>query len=216
MGQIITQYDLSSISRVFITHWHADHVFGLGELDLYAILTSLQDIPIYMDEKIRNEFDNVFGYAKRLQVIPFNATEKIVTPDVTIVPLSANHETPTVGFFIVPHNGEQTLAYFPDTQSLPLETVTYLKDKVDIFVIDGTWGNSYPTNNGIPIPRGHMTIGDAAHEACRIKSQQTIITHFGTHTFRDGTLIPQPIKVLEDEADRYGVKLAFDGLRIIL
>ena len=216
MGQIITQYDISSISRVFITHWHADHVFGIGELDLYAILTSIQNIPIYMDEKICDEFENVFGYAKRLKVIPFNVTDKIVTPDVTIVPLSANHETPTVGFFIAPNNGSQTLAYFPDTQSLPSETVAYLKDEVDIFVIDGTWGDSYPTKNGIPIPRGHMTIADAAHEAYRIKSRRTIITHFGTHTFRDGTLIPQPLKVLEEEADRHGVELAFDGLRIIL
>lgn len=216
MGQIISDYDITSISRVFITHWHADHVFGISELDLYAILTNTQKIPIFMHEQLLEDFQNVYGYVQHLEVIPFNMKDEIITTDIKVVPIPANHEILAVGFFLTSRYDGTTLAYFPDTGPLPEETVTYLKDRVDIFIIDGTWGSAYPTRGGKTIKRGHMTIADASQEARRINSRRTILTHLSSHTYQEGTLIPQKLGFLKKVAEQNGVEIAQDGMRFTL
>ncbi|MFQ5821489.1 MAG: MBL fold metallo-hydrolase [Candidatus Heimdallarchaeota archaeon] len=216
MGQIISEYDISSIARVFLTHWHADHVFGLGDLDHYAILARVQKIPIFIHEELLAEFQNVYGFTQRLEAIPFKVKVEIVTPDMTIVPLYANHETLTVGYFLIPRERSSTLAYFPDTRFLPEETVAYLRNKVTTLIIDGTWGSTYPTINEKVVTRGHLTIADAAREARKINSQRTLITHISPHTFQEGTLKVQKLKFLEEVADSHGVELAYDGMRFTI
>jgi len=216
MGQIIADYDIKSITRVFITHWHADHVFGISELELYAILTNTQKIPIFIHEQLLETYQNVYGYVQRLEVIPFNMEDEIVTSDIKVVPIPANHEIITVGFFLISRSDGTTIAYFPDTGPLPEETVAFLKDKVDIFIIDGTWGSAYPTRGGNIIQRGHMTIADASQEARRIKSRRTILTHLSSHTYHEGTLITQNLAFLKKVAEQNGVEIAYDGMRLTL
>ncbi|MFX0030594.1 MAG: MBL fold metallo-hydrolase, partial [Candidatus Hermodarchaeota archaeon] len=132
---------IKSVDRIFLTHWHYDHCFGLGAFPLLFELGiwKISRMDLYLPEEFTQYFENVgFSWAKnRYNLHPLKPGDIIKIPGVTLEVVKTTHSVGSVGYIISTYN--TTFAYLVDGVIPPKRTINRLKEiKLDFIILEGT------------------------------------------------------------------------------
>lgn len=191
---------IGRIHAVAYTHGHADHLFGLDDLRIFAEYLG-HDLPVYctrpVEERIRRCFDYAFdpvarqypaGGVPRLAFHPI-ATEPFAALGVRVVPIPLCHgRYHVLGFRI------GNMAYCTDVNAIPPESERLLQS-LDVLVLDCLRRRPHAT---------HFSLDEAVAVAQRLGAKRTLFTHMCHDLDHDATNAALPP----------GMELAYDGLKI--
>ena len=189
------------IDNLIFTHWHYDHVGGLGELEYMVQLLTKTALPTFASpytlESIGREFEYMMYCLARCELNPF---EELELDGVKYTPLPVTHAPGTYGYLI--ETDETRLFYASDTGKLPPETAERIQG-VDILAMDATYWkeNGYPQN--------HHSVQECIEEGLELDAKMIYLTHLCMHYSEPVTLVQ-----LEDYLKQYGGRVApaSDGL----
>lgn len=204
LRQQLTRYQSFQVDQVFMTHWHYDHFGGLGELEYYVRLKRKKPIKLYLPPSAISQFEDAFpSLSDVFAVEAWEFGKHYTLKECDITPLPAAHGVETAGFLMTTAN--KSLAYFPDTAGLPIETMQKLNG-LGWFVCDATFtGDNW-------FPNSHMSIDEAVELGRKINAENTVLTHLAIH-------YSEPMTVCDLQtylADYQNVFLAYDGMKFVL
>lgn len=165
LTDLAERFPTGSISAIFLTHYHMDHVQGLFHLRWGKNVS----IPVLGPDD-PNGCDDLFKHPGILQFLsPPVHFEPVIINGISITPLPLNHSKPCNGYLI--DSGMHSLAYLTDTLNLPLATQQFLqKMQPQVVVVDC----SYPP---IPNPKNHNSLTEALDIINTIKPKTAYLTH---------------------------------------
>ena len=207
------------IDRIFLTHWHYDHCFGLGafhELGSHGTWKK-EIIDLYLPEQDMQYFENIgFSWAKeRYNINPIIPGDIIELPDFVFEVVKTNHTFDSVGYIIkTTHNA---FAYLVDGIVPPVKTIDRLKENnLDFIILEGTVDE-------LTLPEGetiedwkNFSITEAVAFWKTLNIPKCILTHTSFHRWKIDKLLagltPEERKAFEN--NNPGLKFAYDGLRL--
>ena len=190
------------IHTVIYTHEHADHLFGLDDLRIFANYLG-HDLPVYCTEnvesRIRKAYDYAFDDATRHYqagglpklVLQRVGTEPIEILGARITPIPLQHgRYSSLGFRF------GNVAYCTDTNGIP-EASRELLQGLDVLILDGLRHRPHPT---------HFSLEEAVETARQLRPRRTLFTHICHDLEHEATNAILPP----------GMELAYDGLVVPL
>lgn len=203
---------IKRVDRIFVTHWHFDHVWGLGALGEPPSLAGWPPIEVYVPRQVIYHFDQELAYIKeRINVHPIQPSEQFEFPDANWEVVKTTHTSHSVGFIV---NASKKLAYLVDGVTPPTETMKRLKD-LDILILEATVDKLLPR-------KGEKWMNFSLQQAVDFWRQtgvkKCILTHISCHTLKKGRLIAglSHKERLEYETRNPGLKFAYDGMRVTI
>ena len=190
------------IHAVIYTHEHADHIFGLDDLRIFASYLG-HDLPVYCNEvverRIRTAYDYAFDDATRhyqagglpklaLQSVGTEPME-ILGTRITPIPLQHGRYS-SLGFRF------GNVAYCTDTNGIP-GTSQMLLQGLDVLILDCLRQSPHPT---------HFSLEEAVETAQELRPRRTFFTHICHDLEHEATNAILPP----------GMELAYDGLVVPL
>ena len=210
---------IKSVDRIFLTHWHYDHCFGLGAFPLLCELGIWKKsrMDLYLPEQFIQYFENIgFSWAKnRYDLHPLKPRDIIKIPDATLEVVKTTHSIGSVGYIISTTN--TTFAYLVDGVIPPKMTINRLKEiKLDFIILEGTVDKLF-------LPKGmsfqewrNFSIFDAVDFWKTLDIPKCIITHASFHSWNINKLVagisPNERNAIKEKNP--GLSFAYDGLRI--
>ena len=191
--QVLT-FGVERVDAVFLTHPHADHIFGFDDVRRFSTLQD-QHIPVYGSPDtvglMRIKFDYVdrpgYGFESVPRVRFTEQDGPVSVGDATITPLPVWHGKEKIYGFRIDGDGRR-LGYIPDCNRIPVDTLRLL-DGMDAMILDGLRPEEHPT---------HFSIDQCVEQLARIGAKQSYITHLthnsGHHDLQarlgDAVLVP--------------------------
>lgn len=166
LPDLAERFPSGSLSRILLTHYHADHVQGLLPLR-WGVNTRLDVI----GPSDPQGFDDLY---KHPGIFDFACTAQAFTPlvfgELQIIPLPLNHSRPTLGYCL--EVGDARIAYLTDTVGLPSPTLDYLRARPPtVLVVDC----SHPPRDVRPTHHNDVRLALEIHAA--VRPARTILTH---------------------------------------
>ena len=192
---------VNSIDNLIFTHWHYDHVGGLGELEYMVQLLTKVQLPTYGSPYTLESIGREFAYMTYcLSMQEWQPFEELELDGVRYTALPVTHAPGTYGYLI--ETTDTKLFYASDTGRLPAQTAERVKG-VDIVAMDATYWkeNGYPQN--------HHSIQECIEEGFELDAGKIYLTHLCMHYSEPITLAE-----LEEYLKQYDgrVEAAADGL----
>jgi phosphoribosyl 1,2-cyclic phosphate phosphodiesterase len=196
---------IEKLDRFILTHGHSDHITGMDDLRRFCDLRGGAALPVYSTAE---------GLARILAIYPYAIAERPISKgypafELIEMPPILEWEQSSIHSTLLPHGGVNTLglvfqerasgrrlAYYTDCKRVPREAVELARG-CDALVLDGLRPLPHPS---------HLSIPEAVAIAAEIGARQTWLlhlTHLSDHAATEAGL-PE------------GVRLAYDGLRIVL
>lgn len=204
------------IDRIFLTHWHYDHCFGLGAFPELASHGTWKKtiIDLYLPEQDVSYFNTIcFSWAKsRYNLHPIKPGNVIKLPDVSIEVVKTTHSIDSVGYIIT--TSFNKFAYLVDGIIPPATTIDRLKEaELDFIILEGTVDELIPREG---IPWFNFSISEAASFWKSLNVPKCILTHASFHSWNVNKLVAgiTPIERKTFEEKNPGLTFAYDGLRI--
>lgn len=197
----VLSFGVGRVDAVFLTHPHADHIFGFDDVRRFSALQE-GHIPVYGSaetiRQMRVKFDYVdkgYNFESVPRVLFTEQEEPAKVGKATVTPLPVSHGNDTIFGFLVEGDGKR-LAYIPDCNGIPDSTLGLLEG-LDVMILDGLRPEPHPT---------HFTISESIKQLARIGAKRSFITHL-THSSGHHEL-----------QDRLGesATVPWDGLKIVL
>lgn len=197
----LVEAGVSSVDAVWITHCHADHIYGMD--DLRAISARhRRTLDVFTGAECRHTLERTFDYIfseytpppgttkPRLRLRTVEPLDEVEAGSIRLRALPVRHGPMTVLGF---RTGG--LGYVTDAKTLGPGTREALEG-VDVLVLNALWfGNPHPT---------HLNVEEAVELAEEIGARRTYLTHI-THRVRHAELE----RSLPDH-----VRPAYDGLTV--
>lgn len=191
------------IHAVAYTHEHADHLFGLDDLRIFAEYLG-DDLPVYCTEAVERRIRTVFDYAfdPAARAYPAGGVPRLVLRRIEpnrpfdvlgaeVLPLALRHgRYDVLGFRL------GRLAYCTDTNGIPDETAALLGG-LDVLVLDALRRREHAT---------HFNLEQAVAAARRLAPARTLLTHLCHDLAHEPTRRALPPEI----------EPAYDGLRLRL
>ncbi len=126
----VSGHNLSKDTDVFVTHAHADHLYGLkSKSKKYATAETFEIYEQIVQKPTQNR-------------VPVRVGEKVKIGDITVVPLNAGHMLGSVQFLI--ELPEKTVLYTGDVNCVStLTTQQADAARCDELIIEATYGNPF-------------------------------------------------------------------------
>ena len=203
-----------SIKNILVSHSHLDHL-GLDEIVpcYLPFTTARNNIHIYGNEvvlsKIRNYHEDFAS--KGVQLFKLNLYSKVKIGNYNVVPFRSKHMDKEESMIFLIENNRKYYLHSYDAGCVGEDAFDYLKKndvKIDCAVFDCTYGllkEEY---------YAHMNLNQVVRECAKLRGANIFTDRtkvFITHICH---LAAVPHEELCLEASKYGVNVAYDGLRI--
>ena len=190
-----------SVDDLLFTHWHFDHVGGLGELEYMVQLVTKQALPTYASPYTLASIANEFAYmAYCLDATEVYEGDTIVLDGVRYTALPVTHAPGTYGYLI--ETDDTRLFYASDTGKLPEQTAERIRG-VDVLAMDAT----YWKENGYPASQ--HSVQECIEEGLGLGVGKLYLTHLCMHYAEPITLAALNEYLLQYDGQ---VEAASDGL----
>jgi phosphoribosyl 1,2-cyclic phosphate phosphodiesterase len=198
----VLRFGVKRVDAVFLTHAHADHIFGFDDVRRFSTLQE-QHIPVYGSPETIRLMQGKFEYVNRcsysFESVPrvhfIEQIQPVETGGAVVMPLPVKHGQDTVYGFRIDENGTR-IAYIPDCSLIPDATLCRLKS-LDAMILDGLRPQPHPT---------HFSIDEAVKMLHQIGAGRSFITHL-THDSEHHALQAR----LGDD-----VTVPWDGMQVVL
>ncbi len=172
--QVLT-FGVTRVDAVFITHIHADHIFGFDDLRRFCYMQKMV-IPVYgsgatmdgMREKFRYVIDESIWRHSAPQVTfnDMSPRDRVQVGELEVQPVEVPHGPMTVYGYIIRH-GAKKVGYVPDCSALESPVVEQFQ-AVDVMILDALREAPHPT---------HLCLPQAVDLLQQIGAPQSYITH---------------------------------------
>jgi phosphoribosyl 1,2-cyclic phosphate phosphodiesterase len=199
---------IRQIDRIFLTHWHFDHVAGLGALHEPSSIEKWPRIELYLPHQLAYHFDQELSYLKsQFDLFPIAPGDRWEFPDAAWEVVKTDHTDHSVGFVV---RARKKFAYLVDGITPPPETLARLQD-LDFVILEATMDE-------LDEEWKNLTLEQAM--ACweRIAAQECILTHLSCHRWKKGQLLAglSYEERRQYETNHPGLRFAYDGMAILL
>jgi len=163
---LVERFAPGSLSAIFLTHFHPDHVQGL-----FHLRWGLGEaIPVYAPPDAEGCAD-LYKNPGLLAFRPVSEFYPVVVEGLAFIPLPLAHSKPTFGYAVQDETGRR-FAYLTDTFGLPQKTEGFLRAfQPTSLALDCT----YP--DGIEGPHNHNHLADALRIAEAFEPGKVWLTH---------------------------------------
>jgi phosphoribosyl 1,2-cyclic phosphate phosphodiesterase len=195
---------IEHLDAIFVTHCHADHVFGLD--DIRPINFRRGALCCFASERTWRDIKQVFSYIfkptayKGLpQIVPHTIEGTFSIFGLKVEPLEVTHgRLPVTAFRFEQANGNSSVscAYVTDCNLIPDQTLERLTG-LDLLILDGLGFREHPT---------HLSISQSLSYIEQLKPERALLTHI-SHDLKHEAVsreLPQ------------NVALAYDRLQVEL
>ncbi|MHA1972305.1 MAG: MBL fold metallo-hydrolase [Candidatus Hodarchaeales archaeon] len=203
---------IDTIDNILITHWHYDHIAGLGTLREVSMLAEWKNIDVYVPEGVSFHFKQELAYIERaINIHPINVGDTIKLEDISLKVVKTTHTENSVGYII--KGTQQEFAYLIDSVIPPPKTIDVLKkSRLDFIVLEGTIDNEEKVEGF-----NNFTVKEAIDFWKSLDIEKCILTHLSCHRYK-GKLVSG---MLHEERSRFeknypGLLFAFDGLSLVV
>jgi phosphoribosyl 1,2-cyclic phosphate phosphodiesterase len=195
--QVLT-FGVERVDAVFITHPHADHIFGFDDIRRFSDLQQ-GHIPVYGSPEtmaaMRKKFDYVDEPSHSFGGVPRVAFTEMTKPvrvgDALVTPIRVKHGEADIYGFRVDADG-QGLAYIPDCSGIPPESFQTLEN-LDVMILDGLRPGCHAT---------HFSIEQCVEHLQKIGARRSFLTHLAHHSDHESLQASLPS----------GIEVPWDGL----
>lgn len=196
--QQMLREDVQSLSAVWITHEHNDHIIGLDDVRPFNFM-SHQDMEVYATPRVIKEVKKRFSYifetnpypgAPRIRLIEVDKALAFDCHGLTALPVEVIHgRLPVLGFRL----GD--VAYITDAKVIPAGELAKLQE-LDTLILNALHHNPH---------HSHFNLSEALEIVEQLQPRQTFLTHISHRMGLFEKIEPQLPK---------GVHLAYDGLKV--
>jgi phosphoribosyl 1,2-cyclic phosphate phosphodiesterase len=196
---------IRKIDYIFITHWHYDHVAGLGELGEPASIGKWDKIKLFLPEQDVTRFENELSYLKKIfNIEPVSPGFITEIDGIKFKAVKTNHSHDSLGYLI---EYNKRFAYLVDGIRPPDETIEYLKN-TDTLILEATMDELDEDWHNWDIRRAVDFWKETGIKEC-------ILTHMSFHSWKNGMLTAG---FSESERkhimrDNPGLLMAYDGMK---
>lgn len=197
---------IANISNIIITHWHYDHIAGLGAIGHPQVMCGWDPIDIYVPENLMDHFDNELAFLKkRIKLHPIRPGATIKFPDFDCQVVKTSHTENSIGIIA---NSKIRVAYLVDTSMPPDDTCKKIRG-ADVLVLDATF-------DSIDTEWRHFAIQDAINFWKSTSIPHCILTHLSCHRWENSRWIAglSHTQRVALEKQNPGLQFAYDGLRV--
>jgi len=199
------------ICNILITHWHYDHIAGLGTLREVNHLAKWESIKVYVPEQVIFHFDQELAYLKpALNIHKIKVGDIINLQDFSVEVVKTEHIDHSIGFIL---SNIKRIAYLVDTTYPSEETRSKLKN-LDIIIMEATVDELVA-----PIPWQNFSLEQALDfwEELKPFNKECIFTHLSNHRWINGELLSGLTRTERKtiESENPGLTFAYDGLKVL-
>lgn len=204
----LERQSIRRVDRIFITHWHFDHIAGLAALAEPSSIDRWPPLEIYVPRPVIHHFDQEMAYMRsRVHLHPIEPGDRLTLPDAIWEVVKTEHNQESVGFIV---EANQRFAYLVDGITPPPPTMRRLID-LDFVVLesaldelDEKWKN--------------FSLEGAVACWKQIGAKRCILTALSCHSWKDHHLIAglSHEQRLAYEAQTPGLTFAYDGMSFVL
>jgi len=202
---------IRKLDRIFLTHWHFDHVWGLAALDEPISIERWPPVDIYLPSQIVDRFNQQLGYmSAKIELHPVEPGDVIELPDASWEVVKTTHTDHSVGFIV---EASQRVAYLVDTAVPPEATMDRLDD-IDLLILDATI-DELVLSEGEP-EWLEFSLPEAVEFWRRVGAERCILTHTSGHSWIRGELVAG-LSHAERRRFEEGIenlRIAYDGMRV--
>lgn len=193
----VLAFGVERVDAVFLTHAHADHLFGLDDLRRFSEMQQMH-IPVHAAPDTLRQAQAIFSYTGNASH-SFGAVPRVRFTEmegpvllgecVRVVPVPVFHGTDRVYGYTVEHEGAR-LGYIPDCSAIPPESRPLLQ-RLDVMILDGLRPEPHAT---------HFSIPECIEQLRQIGAKRSYLTHLTHHSehFALQAALPQGIDVPYD------------------
>lgn len=206
-----TNTDCGSISNIFITHYHSDHLSGLIQvIETMGIEKRTRDLFVYGPKGLKE----YFSIAQKTTSVASNRRfevnireieqgEKTLLGEYVITPVSMQHTIPCLGYRI--EHSAFSAAYTGDTE--PCANSISLAQGVDLLIHEATY---LKKDLAKAREAKHSTPREAAEIAIKAEARGLVLTHVNDRYESDKEMLQECERIYAK------TKIACDGLEIEL
>ncbi|UCG36790.1 MAG: MBL fold metallo-hydrolase [Candidatus Bathyarchaeota archaeon] len=203
---------IRQVDRIFLTHWHFDHVWGFAALGEPSHLAKWRRIETYLPCQLTYHFDQELEWMQdRVSLHPIKPGDKFRLPDATWEVVKTTHTDHSVGFIV---ESTRKFAYLVDGVVPPRQTVERLRN-LDFIILEATVDKLVPREGEKWF---NFSLEQAVEFWRQVGTPECILTHLSCHSYKKGKLLAglTHSQRAKFEEENLGLKFAHDGMRVEL